>query len=186
MSYFLTTCTTCSLRCLTKSIARVVPHRPKIKAEAALATVPLPATSRAGNHHPRTRKKVFTQSDLPDGTRDKFKKLVTPAWFHYLATVENIWDTSNPELIKEMQTIWDFVLTRTPWKIEPHDAVYVLVSILFFLLSPCSLLSSSTNGCMNSRVGLEPLLLRLSRPCGRLSTRTDLARSKLLNHAPNL
>jgi hypothetical protein len=72
---------------------------------------------------------TFTNSKLPAGSLQRFTSDFVPLWRDYTGTLRNPWVTTDPAILKEMQTIWDIVFPDIKHVVTRTDAVYHLVRV---------------------------------------------------------
>ena len=59
-----------------------------------------------------------------------FKKMVTPAFRAVIAIQPYPWDNSNPDLIGELQYVWNFVFPTIPRTLHANGEEYAVVGSL--------------------------------------------------------
>src|ERR1700676_2304070 len=74
---------------------------------------------------------TFTNSDLPTGTQNRFRDILTPMFRDYVGTLVNPWEaTTSDANVHKLQTIWNIVFPHMPHTVAIHDdAVFYLVRI---------------------------------------------------------
>lgn len=77
---------------------------------------------------------TFTNSDLPTGTQNRFRDVLTPMFRDYVGTLANPWEaTTSNATVHELQIIWDIVFPHTPHTVAIHDdPVFYLVRIYLY------------------------------------------------------
>jgi hypothetical protein len=91
------------------------------------------------------QKKKFRNEDLPRGCQDdnRWRGNFIPTFLWYAAYQNDPWNLEEDAAVNAMQRIWDTLYSKAiPYRIVPHDAVYIIVSSLAVVFSVIALLTS--------------------------------------------
>jgi|ERR1700692_3415114 hypothetical protein len=101
-----------------------------VKVEASETT----KVPKGGPRVRKGRKAVLNNKNLPAGAhnKDRWHKHFLPTVFWWVAQQKDPWNLADEDVVNALQEIWDVVYKSTPHVVEVRDAVFSVVSIIFF------------------------------------------------------